>query len=91
MTYWKSALAACRAIGLEPSLLLHPLDLLSGDDIDELKFFPGMSMPADKKLEFVSDVLAEYTQAFDVVPMCEHAAAVRASSAETAPQGAVAL
>ncbi|MBV9217277.1 MAG: polysaccharide deacetylase family protein [Acidobacteria bacterium] len=91
MTYWKSALAACRAIGLEPSLLLHPLDLLSGDDIDELKFFPGMSMPADKKLEFVSDVLAEYTRAFDVVPMCEHAAAVRASSAETAPQGAVAL
>ncbi|MEQ1924143.1 MAG: polysaccharide deacetylase family protein, partial [Pyrinomonadaceae bacterium] len=49
-SYWKMALAACRATGVQPSLLLHPLDFLSGDDISELKFFPGMSMPIEQKL-----------------------------------------
>lgn len=91
LLYWRSALAALRASGIEPSLLLHPLDFLSGGDIDELKFFPGMNMPAEKKLEFVSDVLAEYTRHFDVVSMREHARAVRNSAPVTAGEGAIAL
>ena len=40
--YWRTALMLCRATGVQPSLLLHPLDFLSGDDVPELKFFPGM-------------------------------------------------
>ena len=72
-TYWKFALAMCRATGVQPSLLLHPLDFLSGEDIDELKFFPGMGMPVKQKLEIVSDILRAYTDSFDVVTMREHA------------------
>ena len=33
--YWRSAVAACSLTGVQPSLLLHPLDFLSGDDIAE--------------------------------------------------------
>ena len=47
--------------GVQPSLLLHPLDFLSGDDAPELKFFPGMNVPSDEKLAFVSEAF-EFTQ-----------------------------
>lgn len=78
--YWKSAIAACKATGVEPSLLLHPLDFLSGEDVPELKFFPGMGMSTAKKLDLVSDFLATYTNSFDVVTMREHAAHARRAS-----------
>ena len=84
LLYWRTALATCRATGVQPSLLLHPLDFLSGDDAQELKFFPGMNVPIDQKLAFVSDALAAYTRSFDVVTMREHADLVRNSL--TAPQ-----
>ena len=74
--YWHSALFACRATGVCPSLLLHPLDFLSGDDAPELKFFPGMNISADDKLAFISEVLATYAENFDIVQMREHAALI---------------
>lgn len=80
--YWKTALAACRLTGVQPSLLLHPLDFLSGEDAPELKFFPAMNLPIEEKLEFVSEILASYTNSFDVVNMSEHAA--RFAASETA-------
>jgi peptidoglycan-N-acetylglucosamine deacetylase len=75
--YWKTALRLCKWSGVQPSLLIHPLDLLSGDDVPELKFFPGMALPIEKKLKFVSEVLEIYTNEFDVVSLREHAASVR--------------
>ncbi len=72
-TYWNSAMAACRATGTEPSLLLHPLDFLSAADAPELKFFPGMNVALEKKLEFVGELLEGYQKNFDVVTMKEHA------------------
>lgn len=73
--YWRSALAMCRATGTEPSLLLHPLDFLSADDAPELRFFPAMELPVKEKLAFVGEMLARFSDGFDVVPMREHAAA----------------
>lgn len=73
-TYWKSALAMCRATATEPSLLLHPLDFLSGGDAPELRFFPAMSLPIEEKLEFVGEILDSYSARFEVVSMREHAA-----------------
>ncbi len=89
--YWKTALAMCRATGVQPSLLLHPLDFLSGDDISELKFFPGMNMPTARKLELVSGFIEAYTESFDVVTMREHAATFRNSVAAKSAQTAVVL
>lgn len=77
LAYWRAALFACKLTGVEPSLLLHPLDFLSGDDVGELRFFPGMRMSLERKLDTLSEVLSIYAENFDVVSMGEHAAAVR--------------
>jgi hypothetical protein len=68
---------------LEPSLLLHPLDFLGGDDVAELAFFPGMAQGAEKKMERMTRWLGMLDETFDVVPMGEHA---RALSEMTLPE-----
>jgi hypothetical protein len=75
--YWQTALEMCRLTDTQPSLLLHPLDFLSGDDAPELKFFPGMSMPVEKKLEFVGEILERFSEKFEVVNLREHAMSVK--------------
>lgn len=72
-TYWKTAIEMCRVSGTQLSLLLHPLDFLSGEDAPELKFFPAMNLPVEKKLEFLSEILEAFTGKFEVVNMREHA------------------
>lgn len=75
--YWRTAIAMCSATGIEPSLLLHPLDLLCGEDAPALKFFPGMGLPLDRKLEFLSWILGQFAARFNVVSMIDHANSVR--------------
>ena len=72
-TYWKTALDMCRLTGTEPSLLLHPLDFMSGEDAPELKFFPAMNLRSGEKLEFLSEILETFTGKFEVVNMRRHA------------------
>ncbi|HEX8370505.1 MAG TPA: polysaccharide deacetylase family protein [Pyrinomonadaceae bacterium] len=72
-TYWKTAIDMCRLTRTELSLLLHPLDFLSGEDAPELKFFPAMNLPAEEKLEFLSEILEIFTSKFEVVNMRRHA------------------
>jgi peptidoglycan/xylan/chitin deacetylase (PgdA/CDA1 family) len=72
-TYWKTAIDLCRLTGTGLSLLLHPLDFLSGEDAPELKFFPAMNLPAEEKLEFLSEILEIFTSKFEVVNMRRHA------------------
>ena len=84
--YWRSAIAACSMTGVQPSMLLHPLDFLGGEDVPELKFFPGMSMTAGKKLEILDFVLSKYNKKFDVVNMGEHARFFRSNAPAGLPQ-----
>ena len=81
----------CGVTGVQPSLLLHPLDFLSETDAPELKFFPGMNLAVEQKLEFVSEILATYTGKFDVVTMREHADSFRPGEAVTQRQGELVL
>ena len=55
--YFRLAMALCRLTGTQPSLLLHPLDFLGGDDEPDLAFFPAMALPGSKKTEFVQQIL----------------------------------
>lgn len=71
--YWKTAVQMCKMTGTQLSLLLHPLDFLSGEDAPELKFFPAMNLPIEKKLEFVSEILETFSKSFSIVSMREHA------------------
>ncbi len=88
-TYWRSAVTACAATGVEPSFLLHPLDFLGGDDVPVMKFFPGMANTAERKIEFLDLAIGSLTSRYDVVSMREHAGHFRktsnAASANTIP------
>lgn len=73
LLYFQSALTLCRLHHLQPSLLLHPLDFLGADDVQDLAFFPGMGLPHQRKLQIVSRALQMLTDQFTVVTMQEHA------------------
>lgn len=72
-TYFRFALFLCRLRGISPSLLLHPLDFLGGDDEPDLSFFPAMQMTGTRKTRLVAEVLSIFSNQFRVVPMREHA------------------
>lgn len=80
MSYFRFALGMCRLRGVEPSLLLHPLDFLGADDDADLAFFPAMDLPGAAKRDFIRDVLSLFGRSFDVVPMREHARRISARS-----------
>jgi peptidoglycan/xylan/chitin deacetylase (PgdA/CDA1 family) len=75
--YFATAVATCRALGTGPSILLHPLDFLSGEDVGALDFFPGMRLPVERKLACVKACLDILGRRFDVRCLEEHAAGVR--------------
>lgn len=72
-TYFSAALRLCRATSVEPSILLHPLDFLSGSDVPSLRFFPGMGLEPERKLERTEHCLQRLQDMFDVFSLCEHA------------------
>lgn len=74
--YFANAMRFCRLRGVEPSILLHPLDFLGADDVDSLRFFPGMEMEGAVKRQMVLRCLDELARQFEVVPMCDHAEAL---------------
>lgn len=78
--YLGAALSACRVSRMEPSYLLHPLDLLGGDQVRELTFFPGMDLAGARKREICKRVLRRLSERFTLVPMSRHAAALNAAS-----------
>ena len=73
MAYLHTALAFCRITCTEPSFLLHPLDVIGGDQVPELAFFPGMDMPSARKTALLQRVLTTLARHYDIVPMGEHA------------------
>ncbi|HSC09030.1 MAG TPA: polysaccharide deacetylase family protein [Steroidobacteraceae bacterium] len=76
--YFGMALAACRLTRTEPSFLLHPLDIIGGDQIPQLKFFPGMDISSQRKTELFKTVLGKLGERYDIVPMGVHARAIEA-------------
>jgi hypothetical protein len=72
------SLQLCRACGVEPSLLLHPLDFLGGDEVPELAFFPAMSMSGTVKRSRAAACLDMLGSSFEVVSLGEHAKRIAA-------------
>lgn len=87
--YFNTALWMCRLCGVEPSILLHPLDFLGGEDVPRLKFFPSMGMTGEQKTAVVERCLDSLTNFFDVRTVGEHAAIVitRENLMEIEPDG----
>jgi peptidoglycan/xylan/chitin deacetylase (PgdA/CDA1 family) len=76
--YFRMALRFCRVSRVEPSLLLHPLDFLGGEDVPSLSFFPSMGLGAQHKRRVLEDCLDALQQHFEVCSLGEHAEAVTA-------------
>ncbi len=76
--YWRAAMRLCAMLHVEPSLLLHPLDFLGGDEESDLGFFPAMATSGAAKRAFVRDLLADFAHRFRVMPMGQHAQLIAA-------------
>jgi hypothetical protein len=63
------AITLCKITRTAPSFLLHPLDLVGGDQITTLKFFPGMDLPSAKKTEVFTSVVRRLQANFDVMDL----------------------
>ena len=70
--------------GTEPSFLLHPLDLLGGDQAPALKFFPGMDLSGARKAAVFRKVLGILGEHFRLVNMSTHARAIMTRPAKLA-------
>jgi peptidoglycan-N-acetylglucosamine deacetylase len=71
--YFATALRLCRMSGTQPSLLLHSLDFLGHEDVEELAFFPGMSLSAERKLAVVGNAVDQLAAHFRVLTLEQHA------------------
>jgi hypothetical protein len=71
----------CRLTGTEPSFLLHPLDLLGGDQAPSLRFFPGMDLTGTRKLVLFRRVMSVLAEHYQLVDMETHARAILARGA----------
>ncbi len=83
--YFRFSLALCRLTGTAPSMLLHPLDFLGGDDVAELDFFPAMSMPGAKKRAFMDRMIGILAKQYRVLPMSQRAQYLRESQGAKLP------
>jgi hypothetical protein len=70
--YLSSAIRLCKMTNTPVSFLLHPLDLIGGDQITQLAFFPGMNVSSDKKVKVFKNVIGLLQKHYDVVNMSEH-------------------
>jgi peptidoglycan/xylan/chitin deacetylase (PgdA/CDA1 family) len=72
-----TALTLCRLRGVQPSLLLHPTDVLDAAEAPGMEFFPGMAVPGREKAALLGHVLASLRSRFEVVGTGEHVARLR--------------
>ena len=72
-SYLQTAISLCKLTNTEPSFLLHPLDLIGGDLIPELNFFPSMDLSSSYKAELFDIVMEKMTANFNLINMSEHA------------------
>jgi peptidoglycan-N-acetylglucosamine deacetylase len=67
------ALTLCRITRTRPSFLLHPLDLIGGDQISALSFFPGMDIKSEKKILVFKTVIKSLARHYRLSNMSSHA------------------
>ncbi len=73
------ALTVCRLAGVQPSMLMHPLDFLGADDCEALAFFPAMRLPGRVKRRRALQLIDSFRSRFTVLPIGRHVAALEAA------------
>jgi peptidoglycan-N-acetylglucosamine deacetylase len=69
--YLRFAIFMCKITRIQPSYLLHPLDLMGKDHVPSLAFFPGMDIKSERKLKIFKIAITILKKHFELVPMSE--------------------
>lgn len=77
MAYFRFALSMCKLSGVQPSVLLHPLDFIGSDDTTALSFFPAMRIESSKKIRVMKAMFKALSSSYEVVTMERHAELIR--------------
>jgi peptidoglycan-N-acetylglucosamine deacetylase len=64
--YLNIAILLCKLTGTPINFLLHPLDIIGGDKIQQLAFFPGMNIESDKKVAVFKAVLNRMKKSYRI-------------------------
>ncbi|MFH6603650.1 polysaccharide deacetylase family protein [Maribacter algicola] len=67
--YLKCAIYLCKLTRTSPHFLIHPTDLLGGDMVSGMEFFPGMQIAGHKKAAFFKKVIGIFSRHFTLVSM----------------------
>jgi hypothetical protein len=70
--YLNAALFLCDLTRTPVSFLLHPLDIIGGDQIKQLAFFPGMNISSKRKVEILREVISKLKEKYKIVNMREY-------------------
>jgi len=70
--YLNMSIWLCKITKTPISFLLHPLDLIGGDQIKELAFFPGMNVGSKQKVEIFKKVIQTLSKHYEILNMSEH-------------------
>lgn len=81
-TYFRFALMMCKVFRVSPSLLLHPLDFLAGDELPELQCFPGFGSDSDAKRDLTMWCLELFAEHFDVQSLDDFVAEISRSDSK---------
>ncbi|MBC8343982.1 MAG: polysaccharide deacetylase family protein [Bacteroidetes bacterium] len=71
--YLGFALLMCHITRTRPSFLIHPLDVIGRDQIDQLAFFPGMNISSGQKAEVFKYVITRLKKNYKLGFMSTHA------------------
>ncbi len=77
MLYLNIAIFLCKITKTEPSFLLHPLDIIGGDQIKSLAFFPGMNISSNRKVFIFKKVMKKLAKHYTLVDMNTHVNAIK--------------
>jgi hypothetical protein len=73
LLYLNCAIYLCKMTGTSPSFLLHPTDLIGGDKLSSLSFFPGMDIASEKKARVFRQVINTLSKHYKLMNMSIHA------------------
>jgi len=64
--YLNLAIMMCKLTRTPINFLLHPLDIIGGDKIQQLAFFPGMNIDSERKVVVFKEVLNRLKKSYKV-------------------------
>ena len=70
--YLNTAIILCKLTRTPISFLLHPLDLIGGDQLNELAFFPGMNVSSGQKVKVFMNVIETLKRHYRMCSMDEY-------------------